>query len=253
MRAIRPPDAFERRGAFTLIEVLVVIAVIAALAGILLPALGSAREAGRAALCLSNLREAFRACRMYADEHARGGNALGPALGQPYTEIPNWALVVQSYANPGAAPDAATELYSTRSVLVCPTIRAFYARDMTRTYAANGTGWSGQPGDPGNYDAITPAPGQRRAHVSYDRVDRPSETPAIMDSAAAPVSPPMPPPTRTVSILDFRLEDHVRLRLGRFHGSRRVEPPDGAFQAVMFDGSARMHRGIAPWWVTPLP
>ena len=58
------PDNSSR--AFTLIELLVVISIIALLLGILLPALGSARETGRGAVCLSNLRQLVTANAAYA-------------------------------------------------------------------------------------------------------------------------------------------------------------------------------------------
>jgi len=57
------------RRAFTLIELLVVIAIIAILMAVLMPALQRAREGGKRAACLSNLKQLTLAWNMYADEN----------------------------------------------------------------------------------------------------------------------------------------------------------------------------------------
>lgn len=57
-----------RTRAFTLIEILVVIAVIALLVGILLPALGGARRAAQSVKCLSNTRQLTTAHTLYIND-----------------------------------------------------------------------------------------------------------------------------------------------------------------------------------------
>jgi len=55
-------------GGFTLIEILVVVAIIALLISILLPSLKAAREEGRAAVCGSQMSQIFKGTFMYTNE-----------------------------------------------------------------------------------------------------------------------------------------------------------------------------------------
>jgi prepilin-type N-terminal cleavage/methylation domain-containing protein len=245
----RQPEAAcaSRRGGFTLIELLVVIAIVAVLLGILLPVLSGARDAARAGVCLSNLRQMFIACRTYADEN----KGRGPAIGQPYASLPNWALVVQSYA--GRDGTTTAELYSKVTVMDCPATVARYTPDMQRCYAMNATGHSGwtDPGgrrDPDDYDPA-PGPGDRPVAIGFDAVAFPSTALLFVDSQVDPTTlndPTAPPPTRTASVLDFRRPDHVTNRLGRVH-------PRGTFQWCAFDGSSKTAVKVADRWLEPLP
>lgn len=65
---------------FTLIELLVVIAIIAILASMLLPALQKARESGRGASCVNNMKSLGTTMSMYADAY----NGFAPAISGKY-------------------------------------------------------------------------------------------------------------------------------------------------------------------------
>ena len=62
---------------FTLLELIAVIAIIAMLPAIVYPIYNRARESGRRALCMSNLKQLVAAVQMYAADND-GGIPIGP-------------------------------------------------------------------------------------------------------------------------------------------------------------------------------
>lgn len=82
----------SRRRAFSMIELLVVMAVIMLLVTILAPALSGVRRSAKTAHCLANLHAVGQAISMYADDHAEMG--------------PPWSRDHQIFGGDGAGDDA---------------------------------------------------------------------------------------------------------------------------------------------------
>jgi prepilin-type N-terminal cleavage/methylation domain-containing protein/prepilin-type processing-associated H-X9-DG protein len=89
MRSLHSPNIGRKspqrhRGAFTLVELLVVIGIIALLVSILLPALNKARQAAATVSCASNMRQMGVLVTLYTNDN-KGAYPLGKIDGSQYS------------------------------------------------------------------------------------------------------------------------------------------------------------------------
>ncbi len=145
---VRPRDG-GGKGAFTLLELLVVVAMIAVLAAMLMPAISKAKVRSQAVACLNNNRQLATAWLLYADDH---NDRLAYNLGGPnrtsvaartnlnwVNNILDWSTSNSDNTNTATITEASLSPYANRAVGIyrCPSDQALSAIQRQ-------AGWSGR-------------------------------------------------------------------------------------------------------------
>lgn len=224
------------RRAFTLIELLTVVAIIATLAALLLPALGRARDQARRAGCISNLRQQGLAWRLYLDENTgrfpdrRDLKSTLPGGYRPWTSWPpsdpraGWAAVVLGDTN------------ATDGIWSCPSAEKPSWQNAVQTAQAAGA----TP----NHTVV------RYWMWRFDRADEPvaadnfwgrseTESVAALRAAANPFTRPPSGPAEVEMAVDVYFPETISTVLTELRG-RAAHP--GGRNRLMLDGHVQWLR-----------
>lgn len=148
LRPDNAPKAAVTRTAFTLVELLVAIAVVGVLTGLLLSVFSKVRTSSRSARCVSNLRQWGAALNLYANDNNNDLPRRGQGV-QPLTLLRHpgddpshdWFNVLPPYAGEMGLEDAVNAGHAPKlgdsSLFVCPEAKASTSGPYFLSYAMN--------------------------------------------------------------------------------------------------------------------
>jgi prepilin-type N-terminal cleavage/methylation domain-containing protein/prepilin-type processing-associated H-X9-DG protein len=136
----RPTDRVDR--AFTLVELLTVVAIIGILAAILIPLVGSVRESARASACVSNLRQISGAIQLFVSDNKGlfpgGGSRSAGGSSASWQDTLN-AIVFEANLSSPRPPLQRLGDTPTPGMIYCPSMEPWGTSPRyPRAYAMNG-------------------------------------------------------------------------------------------------------------------
>ncbi len=236
------------RRAFTLIELLTVIAIIGILAALVIPTVGRVRESARAAQCASNLRQINLAVKLYIEDN----KGFMPASARPLLpgEKGTGTMVLWTKAvGPYLPQRGKTSTSQEHEIFVCPSaeINGKRGKDLANTYTATaaivGLNSAGAA-------TVTTA---ARSFSSIDR-DRSSQIPFILEGKASNATSATTNPSRIwgSASQDMAVASHentVHFDF-RHNGRLNVAYVDGSVRAMDFPTfktlDERTYSGLPP-------
>lgn len=223
----------QRARAFTLIELLISISIIALLLAILLPSLSTAREQARSAVCASNIRQITIANLAYTVDY---NDHLVPGAKNFLTNLHRWhgtRLAVNEPFDPTTGP-LVPYLTADKKIRTCPTFHRFLESTANAFELGNGgygynNAFLGRQLKRVTADLYTVESDQ--SGVSLTRVHNPAATLMFADAAFTSsqlieysfAEPRFHPqfPARTDPSIHFRHHDHANIAWADGHVDRQ--------------------------------
>lgn len=229
MKTIMKPSEGKRN--FTLIELLIVVAIIAILAGMLLPALNSARNKAMAMTCLSNLKTCGTLFVNYADsfdsyvimrsgkKEVRAFNANGDPGSNLTDKVEHWPMYLRDAGLVGNLTRKSKKDF----VLCCPTL---IDKKDNNTNCAHGShygiqNWSTEENYSNHFNKAYVAQDNRWL-VIYKRMTNPSKATILHELAKFDNGNLVPGPCMdTVSMIHFRHNGLTNVLYGDGHAEAK--------------------------------